>query len=209
MELKKIRKELKKRGFVLYEDPSDEDDYSLYEYYERENDSVSINYVKNSKELSVYISNPTFDFNEYGGSGVNLGDGYNYELTEKLFIYCLDIQKSPYLHEIGFCQAFLEFVKWRSEKLEPILTEFGLKDESVVCPSDYGIFSLQYSFNYSDDSRRVEISLVFDPLTFEITLKAWNGRDCEDFDFLLKESDEVLEATICEFCESNGLKSLY
>jgi len=114
MDLNRVKEILTGRKYQLDEDTEEIDDIIYEVYYKSKDDFVEVCYITSTEEIiGIFVSNPCYTFgnDENDRIGICLGWKTEYKIDEELFIYCLDIQKDPGLHEINFCRDYLKFSK--------------------------------------------------------------------------------------------------
>ncbi len=173
MDLSRVREILAERKYQFDED-AEEVDEIIYEVYidKREDDFVEVGYITSTKEIiEIFVSNSCYSFgnDENDRRGICLGGRSEYKIDEELFIYCLDIQKDPGIHEINFCRDYLKFSEWRQTKLNPVLENLDLQlYQDDVCEIDDTFFPLIISYTYEGD--HYNVFLEINPLTRKVSL---------------------------------------
>jgi hypothetical protein len=176
MDLRRIKEILTERKYQFDEDAEEVDDVTYEEYIDKRGDDfVEFCYITNTKEIiNIFVSNSCYSFgnDEYDRKGVCLGRGTEYKIDEELFIYCLDIQKDPGLHEINFCRDYLKFSKWRLTELNPVLENLDFQLYQDVCEIDDTFFPFIISYTYEGD--HYNVFLEINPLTRKVALHVSN-----------------------------------
>ena len=172
MDLSRVKEILAERKYQFDEDSEEIDDV-IYEVYngKDEDDFVEFGYITSTEEIiEIFISNSCYSFgnDENDRRGVCLGGKSEYKIDEELFIYCLDIQKDPGLHEINFCRDYLKFSKWRQTELNPVLENLDFQLYQDVCEIDDTFLPFIISYTYEGDYNNVFLEI--NPLTRKVAL---------------------------------------
>ena len=205
MDLSRVREILTERKYQFDEDAEEIDDI-VYEVYidKRGDDFVEFGYITNTEEIiEIFISNSCYSFgnDENGRRGVCLGGKSEYKIDEGLFIYCLDIQKDPGLHEINFCRDYLKFSEWRQTELNPVLENLDFQLYQDVCEIDDTFFPFVISYTYEGD--RYNVFLEINPLTRKVTLHVSSiGKRLvtEDLSSLVGEPSDIIFGALEGLC---------
>lgn len=205
MDLSRVREILAERKYQFDEDAEEIDDI-VYEVYinKREDDFVEFGYVSCTEEIiEIFISNPCYSFgnDENDRKGICLGGKSEYKIDEKLFIYCLDIQKDSSLHEINFCRDYLKFSEWRQAELNPVLENLDFKLYQDVCEIDDTFFPFVISYTYEGD--RCNVFLEINPLTRKVALHVFSiGKRLvtEDLSSLVGEPSDIIFGALEGLC---------
>ena len=198
MDLSRVKEILSERKYQFDEDSEEIDDV-IYEVYggKDEEDFVEVGYITSTEEIiEIFISNSCYSFgnDENDRRGVCLGGESEYKIDEELFIYCLDIQKDPGLHEINFCRDYLKFSEWRQTELNPVLENldfFQLYQD--VCEIDDTFFPFIISYTYEGD--RYNVFLEINPLTRKVALHVSSmgvKSKTEDLSSLVGEPSDII-----------------
>ena len=138
MDLSRVKEILVERKYQLGEDIEEIDDVIYEVYYDKgEDDFVEVGYITGTEEIiGIFVSNSCYSFgnDENDRRGICLGGRTEYKIGEELFIYCLDIQRDPGLHEINFCRDYLKFSEWRQAELNPVLKNLDFQLYQKVHP---------------------------------------------------------------------------
>ena len=123
-----------------------------------------------------------------------------YKIDEELFIYCLDIQKNPILHEINFCRDYLKFSEWRQAELNPVLENLNFQLHQDVCEIDDTFFPFIISYTYERD--RYNVFLEINPLTRKVSLyvSSIGEQETEDLSSLVGEPSDIIFGALEGFC---------
>ena len=205
MDLSKVKEILSERKYQFDEDAEEIDDI-IYEVYidKKEDDFVEFGYITSTEEIiEIFISNSFYSFgnDENDRRGVCLGGKSEYKIDEKLFIYCLDIQKDPGLHEINFCRDYLKFSEWRQTELNPVLENLDFQLYQDVCEIDDTFFPFVISYTYEGD--RYNVFLEINPLTRKVALHVSSiGKRLvtEDLSSLVGEPSDIIFGALEGLC---------
>ena len=205
MDLSRVKEILSERKYQFDENAEEIDDI-IYEVYidKKEDDFVEFGYITSTKEIiEIFISNSFYSFgnDENDRRGVCLGGKSEYKIDEKLFIYCLDIQKDPGLHEINFCRDYLKFSEWRQTELNPVLENLDFQLYQDVCEIDDTFFPFVISYTYEGD--RYNVFLEINPLTRKVALHVSSiGKRLvtEDLSSLVGEPSDIIFGALEGLC---------
>ena len=197
MDLSRVREILTGRKYLFDEDVEDIDDIIYEDYFDKKGyDFVEVGYITSTEEIiEIFVSNSCYSFgnDESGRRGICLGGKSEYKIDEKLFIYCLDIQKDPGLHEINFCKDYLKFSEWRQTELNPVLENLDFQLCQDVCEIDDTFFPLIIYYTYEGD--RYNVFLEINPLTRKVALhvsRRWKPGIEEDLSSLVGEPSDII-----------------
>jgi hypothetical protein len=205
MDLSRVKEILSERKYQFDEDSEEIDDV-IYEVYngKGEDDFVEIGYITSTEEIiEIFVSNSCYSFgnDENGRRGICLGGKSEYKIDEELFIYCLDIQKDPGLHEINFCRDYLKFSKWRLTELNPVLENLDFQLYQDVCEIDDTFFPFIISYTYEGD--RYNVFLEINPLTRKVALHVSSigaKPKTEDLSSLVGEPSDIIFGALEGLC---------
>jgi hypothetical protein len=205
MDLSRAKEILVERKYQFDECTEAVDDVT-YEVYnvKGEDDFVEVGYITSTKEIiEIFISNSCYSFgnDENGRRGACLGGKSEYKIDEELFIYCLDIQKDPGLHEINFCRDYLKFSEWRQTELNPVLENLDFQLYQDVCEIDDTFFPFVISYTYEGD--RYDVFLEINPLTRKVALHVSSiGKRLvtEDLSSLVGEPSDIIFGALEGLC---------
>ena len=205
MDLSRVKEILSERKYQFDEDSEEIDDV-IYEVYngKDEDDFVEFGYITSTEEIiEIFISNSCYSFgnDENGRRGVCLGGKSEYKIDEELFIYCLDIQKDPGLHEINFCRDYLKFSEWRQTELNPVLENLDFQLYQDVCEIDDTFFPFIISYTYEGD--RYNVFLEINPLTRKVALHVSSigaKLETEDLSSLVGEPSDIIFGALEGLC---------
>lgn len=211
MDLSRVREILTERKYQFDEDAEEIDDIVYEVYIDKRGDNfVEFGYITSTEEIiEIFISNSCYSFgnDENGRRGVCLDGKSEYKIDEKLFIYCLDIQKDPGLHEINFCRDYLKFSEWRRTELNPVLENLDFHQlYQDVCEIDDTLFSLVISYTYEGD--RYDVFLEINPLTRKAALHVSSIEEygigkrlvTEDLSSLVGEPSDIIFGALEDLC---------
>lgn len=208
MEIKRVKEILKERGFVIDKTSCVKEEDYTDEVYTKGEEFVNI-YI-NPQETDVFISNPRYNFRTDVNErrGINLTNiDEEYKLTEENFIYCLDIQEDPRLHEIKILKSFLKLSEWLHNSFEPVAKTLGLElgdggFSTVEITDDFFPMDIFYNYYFDDDSTSLSIEL--NPLTTKVIIEVdYFKTDLKpiDFNFIYGEPPEFIYSALEEIQE--------
>lgn len=210
MDLSRGREILMERKYQFDEDAEEIDDI-VYEVYidKRGDDFVELGYITSTEEIiEIFISNSCYSFgnDDNGRRGVCLGGKSKYKIDEELFIYCLDIQKDPGLHEINLCRDYLKFLEWRQTELNPVLENLDFHQLYQECEIDDTFFPFVISYTYEGDL--YDVFLEINPLTRKVALHVSSlassrlGKSLviEDLSSLVGEPSDIIFGALESLC---------
>ena len=206
MDLSRVREILIGRKYQFDEDVDKVEDI-IYEVYngKGKDDFVEVGYITSTKEIiEIFVSNSCYSFgnDENDRRGICLGGKSEYKIDEELFIYCLDIQKDPGLHEINFCRDYLKFSEWRQAELNPVLENLDFQLHQDICEIDDTFFPFIISYYYEGD--RYNVFLDINPLTRKVALQvsSTGGTKIEDLSSLVSEPSDIIFGALEGFAVS-------
>jgi hypothetical protein len=207
MDLSRVKEILTKRKYQFDKDSGEEVDDVTYKIYngKGEDDYVEVGYITSTeKVIEIFVSNSCYSFgnDENDRRGICLGGKSEYKIDEELFIYCLDIQKYPGLHEINMCRDYLKFSKWRQTELNPVLENLDFQLYQDICEIDDTFFPFIISYTYEGD--RYNVFLEINPLTRKVELHVSNtgGTKVEDLSSLVGEPSDIIFGALEGFAVS-------
>ena len=196
MDLSRVREILTGRKYLFDEDAEEVDDMIYVDYIDKRGDDfVEVGYITSTEEIiEIFVSNSCYSFgnDENDRRGICLGGKSEYKIDEELFIYCLDIQKDPGLHEINFCRDYLKFSEWRQTELNPVLENLDFQLCQDVCEIDDTFFPFIISYTYEGD--RYNVFLEINPLTRKVALHVSTTglTKVEDLSSLVGEPSDII-----------------
>ena len=204
MDLNRVKEILVERKYQFDEDSEEIDDV-IYEVYNGndEDDFVEFGYITSTEEIiEIFVSNSCYSFgnDENDRKGICLGGKSEYKIDEELFIYCLDIQKDPGLHEINFCRDYLKFSEWRQTELNPVLENLDFLLYQDVCEIDDTFFPFIISYTY--EGYCYNVFLEINPLTRKVALQVSSigaEPETEDLSSLVGEPSDIIFGALESF----------